>query len=373
MNTNPSKNYKVEFLDLSKTYIDLKDELDDAYFRVMAKGHYIRGEECDLFEKEFASYVGAKHAVGVANGLDALRLILVAYGIGAGDEVLVPSHTFIATWLAVTSVGATPIPIEPSYDDYLIDLTEADHLITNKTRAIIPVHLYGQTTNMDQVRSFAKKYNLLVIEDAAQSHGAKFRGVSAGNLGDAAAFSFYPGKNLGGFGDGGMITTNNSALADKIRCISNYGSKKKYYHEVEGLNSRLDEIQAALLRIKLKNLNQWNERRNKISDYYTNNIINPDLNLPKVQPHCYHVWHLFVISCENREKVMNRLEQEGIQTLIHYPIPCHKSEIYKNLYQGYDLTIAEKLASRILSLPIGPHLSDSKVEYVVETINKIVA
>jgi len=360
----------IPFLDLSLTYSSIQEEIDQAYHKVMKNGYYIKGEEVSLFEEEFAKYCNAKHCIGVANGLDALKLILMALEIGPGDEVIVPAHTFIASWLAVSAVGATPVPVEPDPTTYLLNTDLIESAITSRTKAIMPVHLYGQAVNMHAINSIATKHDLFVVEDAAQAHGAEVDNMRVGSCGHAAGFSFYPGKNLGCYGDGGGVTTNDASLAKKIRKLSNYGSQERYYHDDLGINSRLDELQAAFLRIRLKYLDQWNARRTSIAKLYIQEIKN-NWALPCSVKGNKHVWHLFVVQVDgNRYNIMEKLLKKGIQTLIHYPVPCHKSGAYQNM-NSLSLPITEKLSKNILSLPIGPHLKDNDVEYIVETVNKI--
>ena len=353
---------KIPFLDIRSVYKEIQPELDDAYHRVMKSGSYIKGKELESFEFEFADYCDAKYCIGVANGLDALKLILVAYGIGDGDEVIVPSNTFIATWLAVSHVGAIPVPVEPSLSTYNIDAGKIEEKISDSTKAIIAVHLYGQSADMNSINNIAKKYNLKVIEDAAQAHGAKYHGQIVGSLGDAAAFSFYPGKNLGAIGDGGAVVTNDIEIADEVRMLGNYGSVKKYHNEVIGFNSRLDELQAALLRVKLNKMDQWNERRREISSIYKRLFADfSEIKLPSVGHGCEHVWHLFVVQHEKRDMFMKKLTESDIGSMIHYPIPPHLTGAYKHLsIEEGDLPIAEAVADRIISLPIYPQI-DTKL------------
>jgi dTDP-4-amino-4,6-dideoxygalactose transaminase len=360
----------IPFLDLSLSYAEIKNDVDAAVERVLASGQYILGDEVAMFENEFASYCTAAHAIGVANGLDALYLSLIALGIGSGDEVIVPSNTFIATWLAVTRCGATPVPVEPLESTYNINPDEVVSAVTPRTRAIIPVHLYGQPAALDEICGVAKKLGLWVIEDAAQAHGAKFNGRRIGATGDLVAWSFYPGKNLGAFGDAGAVTTNNAYLADKLRLLRNYGSARKYIHELSGINSRLDPIQAACLRVKLGRLDDWNARRSDIAKFYMANIHNSRIQLPQVDSRAQSVWHLFVIRSENREELVHHLNRQGVATLIHYPVPPHKQKPYEHLLYGAStLPIASRLAGEVLSLPIGPHLSSESVEYVCRAVN----
>lgn len=310
---------------------NIKKEIQEAFNRVFESKWYILGEEVKKFEKNFASYCGAKHCIGVANGLEALVLILKAYGIEQDDEVIIPANTFIATVLAVSHLNAKPIFIEPDLYTYNIDVNKIEEKITDKTKAIIVVHLYGQPVNMEPIIEIAKKYKLKVIEDSAQAHGATYKNIKTGNLGDAAGFSFYPGKNLGAYGDGGCITTNDDDLAEKIRALRNYGSHIKYHNIYKGYNSRLDEIQAAFLNVKLKYLDEWNNYRKYIANMYLKGIKNCNIILPNVSEDCEHVWHLFVIRTKERNKLKQYLNENGIETLIHYPIPVHLQDAYKDL------------------------------------------
>jgi dTDP-4-amino-4,6-dideoxygalactose transaminase len=360
----------IPFLDLKEINGKILSELTETAAKVIESGWYILGDSLHNFETNFAKYCGVSDCIGVANGLDALKIILKAMDIGKGDEVIVPANTFIATLLAVSNVGATPILVEPHEKTFNINPDLIEEKISSKTKAIIPVHLYGQLASMEKIKPIAQKYNLKIIEDSAQAHGAKHENIIAGRFGDAAAFSFYPGKNLGALGDGGAITTNDPQLAEKIRTISNYGSQKKYEHIVKGVNSRLDELQAAFLDIKLKYLNEENDKRRSVAKYYRENISNPLIELPQVEfNEESHVWHLFVIRCKNREKLQNYLKNKGIQTLIHYPIPPHKQLAYKNI-NILDLPITEKIHKEVLSLPVSPVIKDNEVEYIVKIINE---
>lgn len=347
---------KIKFLDVGWTRKALSSKVDAAVQRVLDSGWYIHGAELEAFEKEFAHYAGAKSCTGVGNGLDALELALRAAGIGAGDDVLVPSNTFIATWLAVTRAGANPVPVEPIEATYNIDPEKLGDALTPKTKAIIPVHLYGQTADMDPIMEFAESKGLFVLTDAAQAHGSYYKGRMAGSLGHAAAFSFYPGKNLGAFGDGGAVLTTDSELADKIRLIGNYGSKTKYHHETLGFNSRLDEIQAAILRVKLNKLDDWNWRRKEIAAVYRKELADTPLILPEVPEWAIPVWHLFVVRCKDRDKLISHLAENDIEAMIHYPVPPHKQGAYKDKV-NLKLPISERIHQEVLSLPIGPHLS----------------
>jgi dTDP-4-amino-4,6-dideoxygalactose transaminase len=364
------KMQKIPFLDLRESYLELKTELDGAFQRVMNSGWYIQGEELRAFESEFAEYCNVKYCIGVGNGLDALHLILRAMDIGTGDEVIVPSNTFIASWLAVSYAGATPIPVEPDEATYNIDPTRIEAAITEKTKAIMPVHLYGQPADMDPIMEIAARYRLKVIEDAAQAHGARYKSKRTGGLGDAAGFSFYPGKNLGAFGDGGAVTTNDPIIAEKVRSLGNYGSKKKYFNDVKGFNSRLDELQAAFLRIKLKCLDEWNGRRRKIAAQYLQELMGQDyLTLPQVPHWAEPVWHLFVIRSLDRDRLQKHLTDFGIQTLIHYPVPPHRQGAYQELAH-LSLPVSEMIHKTVLSLPMGPSMNAEHVQYVRGALEK---
>lgn len=360
----------VPFLDVKAQYWELKDDLDGAYQRVMESGWYILGGEVEDFEHEFAAYTGSKYCVAVGNGLEALQLILIAYGIGAGDEVIVPANTYIASWLAISYTGASPVPVEPDPKTYNIDPRLIEKAITPRTKAIMPVHLYGQPVEMQTIWEVAEKHRLKIIEDAAQTHGGRYLDRMAGNLGDAAGFSFYPTKNLGAFGDAGAVITNSGDLADKVRVLRNYGSRMKYFNEVKGHNSRLDPLQAAFLRVKLKHLDEWNRRRTKIAGLYLEHLRTcPDLVLPYVPAGVAPVWHVFVVSHPERDRLQAYLRGQGIGTLIHYPVPPHLSEAYRELgYRTGNFPLTESMAQTFLSIPIGPHLGMADVEYVIERI-----
>jgi dTDP-4-amino-4,6-dideoxygalactose transaminase len=363
----------ISFLDLKSPYIELKDEIDDAIARVLNSGWYIGGVEVDSFESEYSNYCGAKYAIGVANGLDALHLALRAMGVGADDEVIVPSNTYIATWLAVSQCGAIPVPVEPDDRTYNIDPTRIEAAISPKTKAIIPVHLYGQPADLDPILALAKKYHLYVLEDGAQAHGAKYKGKRVGSHGDAVAWSFYPGKNLGAMGDGGAVTTNNLEIANRIKSLRNYGSNQKYINEVQGFNSRLDPLQAAVLRVKLRYLEEWNGRRKIIANQYLKELSGSGLILPTVPEWADPAWHLFVIQSNYRENLMLKMSKNNIETLIHYPKPPSKQMAYIE-YAKKSLPISINLADKILSLPIGPHLKFTevtKISSLLKEINKI--
>jgi len=357
---------KIPFLDIHASYAELKDEFDAAYHRVMDSGWVLLGKETEALEAEFANYCETKHCVAVGNGLDALRLVLQAWDIGPGDEVIVPSHTFIASWLAISALGATPVPVEPNEATYNIDPERIEAAITSRTKAIMPVHLYGQPADMDPIMEVAAKHNLKVIEDNAQAQGARYKGRRTGALGNAAATSFYPGKNLGAFGDAGAVTTNDDDLADRVRMLRNYGSKVKYQHELAGMNSRIDELQAAFLRVKLRHLDEWNTRRKDIAGMYTSNLENGKYKLPYVPEWADPVWHLFVIRHHRRDALQKHLADHGIQTIIHYPIPPHLSGAYKACGWGEgELPIAGSMADEVVSLPIGPHLSPDMISFII--------
>ncbi|MCB4205441.1 DegT/DnrJ/EryC1/StrS family aminotransferase [Deferribacterales bacterium Es71-Z0220] len=362
----------IPFLDLKALNAQYRAELIAACTRVIDSGWYIQGNECKAFEKEFAEYCGTKYAIGVANGLDALILILRAYkelGIMSdGDEVIVPSNTYIATILAISLNNLVPVLVEPELDTYLIDPSKIEEKITSRTKAIMPVHLYGQTCEMDKINEIAKKYNLKVIEDSAQSHGAYFGDKRSGNLGDASGFSFYPGKNLGALGDGGAVTTNDDELAQAIRALGNYGSHKKYENLYKGINSRLDEMQAALLRVKLRYLDEEIQKRREIASYYLENIKNENIILPIVRANNNHVWHLFVIRTKNRDALQKYLLENGIQTLIHYPIPPHKQKAYSE-WNSQSYPISEQIHKEVLSLPISGVQSLEDTMKIVKIIN----
>lgn len=360
----------VPFLDLGAAYSELKAEIETAALASLRTGWYIGGQEVEAFEHEFAAYTEALHCVGVANGLDALHLALRAMDIGAGDEVIVPSNTYIATWLAVSHCGAIPVPVEPLESTFNIDPARIEAAITPRTKAIIPVHLYGQPADLDPILALAHKHGLRVLEDAAQAHGARYKGQRIGTHGDVVAWSFYPGKNLGALGDAGAVTTNDPDIADRIRVLRNYGSRVKYVNEVQGYNSRLDPVQAAALRVKLKVLDAWNARREKIAARYTSALAGTGLVLPTVPEWAEPAWHLYVVQSSRRDALQKTLGEAGIGTLIHYPIPPHLQQAYaKAGYVKGQFPLAERLANQVLSLPIGPQLDDTSVAAVIAAFN----
>jgi dTDP-4-amino-4,6-dideoxygalactose transaminase len=361
----------VSFLDIRASYLELKEEVDAAVLRVLKSGWYILGQEVELFEADYARYCGAHHCIGVANGLDALHLGMLAMGVGAGDEVIVPTNTYIATWLAISQCGATPVPVEPCERTYNLDPSRIEAAISTRTKAILPVHLYGQPADMDAILAIARRHGLKVLEDSAQAHGSRYKGKRIGAHGDAVAWSFYPGKNLGAFGDGGAVTTNDPEIADRIRVLRNYGSRKKYVNEVQGCNSRLDPIQAAILRVKLAHLDAWNGLRSTVAGIYSEELANTGVVLPYVPEWAEAVWHLYVIRHSRRDAIQQALTKASIGTLIHYPIPPHRQEAYKVNGQVIgDYPLADRLAAEVLSLPIGPHLYPDDVCKVVETIKE---
>lgn len=366
----------IVFLDLRASYLELKEHLDNAASRVLNSGYWVMGPEVKAFEAEFAKYCGVKHCVSLANGLDALHLLLRVLGIGVGDEVLVPSNTYVASWLGVTQAGAKIIPVEPRIGSHNLDPALLEGAITTRTKAIMPVHLYGQPAEMDAINEIAKKHGLYVLDDCAQGHGGKYNGQMVGSLADASAFSFYPSKNLGAIGDAGAITTNSDEIADKIAVIRNYGSRVRYYNEVIGYNSRLDEMQAAFLREKLKVLDDWNGRRKQLARIYYEELEGlAGIILPEVPLLVEPVWHLFVVRFKHRDKIKDFLEANGVQTIIHYPIPPHLSQAYSNNSSWFkcDLPLAEQLAQEVLSLPIGPQMKSDDVRMVCKIVKEAVA
>lgn len=361
----------VPFLDLRAATVELRGEIDEAIDRVVSSGWYILGPEVEAFETDFAEYCEARDAVGVASGLDALHLALVAMGVGPGDEVIVPSNTYIATWLAVSHCGASPVPVEPDEATYNLDSGRIAEAITPRTKAILPVHLYGQPVDLDPVIEIAKEHGLKVLEDAAQAHGARYKSRKIGAHGDAVAWSFYPGKNLGAFGDAGAVTTNDAEIADRIRVLRNYGSRRKYLNEIRGFNSRLDPLQAAILRVKLRHLEAWNERRKRVAEHYLHGLADIGLVLPCTPQWADPVWHLFVVRSRIRDELRDRLTQAGVDTLIHYPLPPHRQDAYADAGMRADaLQIANLIADQVLSLPMGPHLDDAAIDVVIGAVRE---
>lgn len=361
----------VPFLALNSSYLEAKSEIDEAVLRVLRSGNFILGSDVEAFETEFASYLGVRHCVAVSSGLEALHLAIRTQGLQSGEEVLVPSNTFIATWLAVSYAGGVPVPVEPNISTYNIDVDRLEAAITPRTRGIIPVHLYGQPANMDSILAVARKYGLWVIEDAAQAHGACYRGIRVGGFGDAACWSFYPGKNLGACGDGGAITTNRDDVAEHLRMLRNYGSQLKYYNDIKGFNARLDSLQAAILRVKLRYLDEWNDRRRRIAAYYDSNLRNTELVLPVSPGWARPVFHLYVVRSSRRNALQQYLAGRGIGTLIHYPVPPHLQGAFRELGLGEgSLPVTELIHREVLSLPMGPHLSLEEAQLVVEALRE---
>lgn len=359
----------IPFLDLKAPHVELREEINAAIARVVESGWYILGPEVDAFEAEYAAYCEASHCIGLANGLDALHLALRALDVGPGDEVIVPSNTYIATWLAVSQCGATPVPVEPDAHTFNIDPVLIEGAITPRTKVILPVHLYGQPADMDPILAIARKYGLRVLEDGAQAHGARYKGQRVGAHGDAVAWSFYPGKNLGALGDGGAVTTNDPELADRIRVLRNYGSRVKYVNEVQGYNSRLDPLQAAVLRVKLAHLDAWNARRAEVAVAYLQGLDGRGLVLPHVPEWAAPAWHLFVVRHPQRDALQQRLSDAGVGTLIHYPIPPHRQAAYANAGLSPDaFPIASRMADEVLSLPMGPHLAMGVAARVIAAV-----
>ena len=358
----------IPFLDLHALNAPYQQAIEEKISEVLSRGWYILGEEHERFCELFAQYCGTKHALGVANGLEALELLLRGYDFGIGDEIIVPANTFIATVLAISHTGCTPILVEPDLDTYNININKIEEAITPRTKAIMPVHLYGQAVEMEKIWDIAHRHSLKILEDGAQAHGAYYQKKRVGNLSDASAFSFYPGKNLGCLGDGGAITTNDTNLYQKIKALANYGSNKKYHHIYQGYNSRLDEIQAGILSIKLQYLDEDNEKRRKIAKYYREHITNPAIILPSCFQEESHVWHLFVIRTKQRDRLQEYLANHNIQTLIHYPLPIHKQQAYIN-WNTLSLPVTEKIHREVLSLPISPVMDENDIERIVACIN----
>jgi dTDP-4-amino-4,6-dideoxygalactose transaminase len=362
----------VPILDLAPAYRELKGEIDEAVLRVTASGWYVGGPEVATFEEAFASYCGARHCIGVGNGLDALHLALLAMDVGPGDEVVVSSNSYIATLLAVSMTGAKPILVEPDSLTYNLDPQLVEAALTPKTKVILPTHLYGQPADLDPILAIARRYGLKVLEDAAQAHGARYKERRVGAHGDAVAWSFYPSKNLGAMGDAGALTTDDPEVARRVRILSNYGSSRRYINEVKGVNSRLDPLQAAVLSVKLRHLDRWNDIRQRLAASYIDKLADTGLRLPHVPKWAGPAWHLFVVAVERRDDLAATLAKRGIQTVIHYPVPPHRQEAYAdlNLAEG-SYPIAERLARDVLSLPIGPHLEDAQVDYVIDTLRTL--
>lgn len=358
----------IKFLDLYKINEQYRNEIDEKIKQVLDSGWYLLGQQDELFEKHFAEFCGTKHCIGCANGLDALNLIIKGFGFSKGDEIIVPANTYIASILAISMNDATPVLVEPDINTYNINPDLIEDKITDKTKAIMVVHLYGQAVQMDKIWELAKKYNLKIIEDSAQAHGAYYKNKRVGNLGDASGFSFYPGKNLGCMGDGGCITTNDDKLAEKIRALRNYGSHKKYCNLYKGINSRLDEIQAGILDVKLPYLDKDNQKRRQIAQYYLDNIKNEKIILKKSYDDLANVWHIFPVRTNNRDRLQEHLKENDIQTLIHYPTPPHKQEAYKE-WNNLSFPVTEEIHKTILSLPISPVMTNEEIKKVVEVVN----
>ena len=359
----------IKFLDLEKINNRFREEIDSELKEILDSGWYLQGKKNQKFAENFAEFCGVKHCLGVANGLDALNLIIKAYGFSNGDEIIVPANTYIASILAISQNGCTPILVEPDIKTYNINPDLIEEKITERTKAIMVVHLYGQAVQMKKIWELAKKYNLKIIEDSAQAHGSVYDGIKTGALGDASGFSFYPGKNLGCMGDGGCVTTNDDELFEKIKAIANYGSDRKYHHIYKGVNSRLDEIQAAVLNVKLKYLDKDNARRREISKYYRENIKNRIIILPETYDESAHVWHVFAVRTPERDRFQKYLEKNNIQTIIHYPTPPHKQGAYQE-WNNLSYPISEEIHRTIISLPISPVMTDDEVQRVTEVINE---
>lgn len=359
----------VTFLDLKAPTEELRGEIDAAIARVVSSGWYVLGPEVAAFEAEFAAYAGAAHCIGVGNGLEAMHLALRALGVGPGDEVIVPSNTYIATWLAVSQCGAVPVPVEPDPATHNLDPARVEAAITSRTRAVLPVHLYGLPADLDPILAVARAHGLKVLEDAAQAHGAAYRGARIGTHGDVVAWSFYPTKNLGALGDAGAVTTNDPELAERISVLRNYGSRQKYVNEVPGFNSRLDPLQAAVLGVKLHHLDAWNARRARVAARYLQGLAGLGLGLPVSPNWAESAWHQFVVRVPQRDRLVAALAARGVETMVHYPIPPHRQQAYAEFgWRDADFPLAAQLADEVLSLPIGPHLADDAVEQVIEAV-----
>lgn len=361
----------IPFLDLDALHRPIRDELEATFSRVLQSSQLILGEELAAFEAEFATYCGTRYCIGTGNGLDALTLTLIAAGVGAGDEVIVPGQTFVATWMAVSHAGATPVPADIDPETRNISIPAIEAALTPRTRAIIPVHLYGRPANIAEIRAIADRQGLFLLEDAAQAHGARYTGARTGGLGNAAAFSFYPVKNLGGLGDGGAVTTDDEALAARLRRLRNYGSTEKYHHDVIGFNSRLDELQAAFLRIKLRYLDKWNSRRSEIAALYRSALDDLDVGLPPDDDNAHtSAWHQFVITCHERDRLQSQLAARGVATMVHYARPPHRQKAYADKYLQTELPHSDHLAEHCLSLPICASLSDARIRRVTDALRQ---
>jgi dTDP-4-amino-4,6-dideoxygalactose transaminase len=364
----------IPFVDLKAQYNSIADEINDAIANVLQRGDFILGQDVRLFEEEFAAWCGVKHAVGVDSGLSALELALRAYDIGPGDEVITAANTFIATALGISATGARPVLVDHDPKAYTIDPNRVEDAITERTRAIMPVHLYGQPADMDPIMDIAERHNLIVIEDAAQAHGSRYKGRRAGSLGHAAGFSFYPGKNLGAYGDGGIIVTNDPKVADSLQMLRNYGQRVKYHHETVGYNHRLDTIQAAILRVKLKYMDQWNAARRDHADQYTELLSVNSVVTPTVADYAEPIWHLYVIRVAYRDELLKYLADHNIYAGMHYPVPIHLQKAYADLgYKPGDFPISEKYAEQILSLPMYPELTPDMIEYVTALVKEFLS
>lgn len=358
----------IPFVNLKEEYQSLKSEINPKIHSILKNGYYVLGDEVEKFEEDFSNYLGAKHAISVNSGSDALFLAIKSLGIGKKDEVITVPHTFISTVDAIVRNGATPVFVDVEPDTYCINASLLEDKITKKTKAILPVHLYGHPADMDRIRELADNYGLFLIEDACQAHGAEYKGKKLGSIGDIGCFSFYPTKNLGAYGEGGMVVTDNDKLAEILRQLRNYGQSKKYYHDFPGFNSRLDELQASILRVKLKYLDEWNKRRRKVAEIYNNHLQNLNLKLPFEKKDSKHVYHLYVIRSKNRDFLKNELLKKGIQTQIHYPIPIHQQKAYLNSCKNVRLPVTEEICKEILSLPMNQFLKDDDVIYISEMI-----
>lgn len=361
---------KIPLVDLKAQYLSMKDEIGEAIGRVIDKSSFIKGEAASMFEAEFARFCGVKHAIGVSSGTSALHLALIACGIKKGDEVITVPHTFIATSEAITHAGGRIVFVDIDPEHYTIDVSKIEEKITSRTKAVIPVHLYGQPCDMDPIVELAKSYNLKVIEDAAQAHGAEYKGKKVGSLGDVACFSFYPAKNLGAFGDAGMVVTNEEDLAERIRMLADHGRQGKYEHAIEGYNYRLDNLQAAILRVKLKCLREWNQKRRNHANLYNELLADTKIVTPRENAHCRHVYHLYVIRTRDRDELREKLASRGIATGIHYPLPLHFQRAYSTLgYHAGSFPLAEKVCKEILSLPMFPELARDKIRFIAQAVH----